>query len=95
VRHAAREGSDTAGLKRELLRLVLIVLLIDGGFVALYLLTPLRWARGTLKLGYTVLWTGVTLLVVLRGLGRVRALRWDGAGSPVAPSGFVCLTGLN
>jgi hypothetical protein len=53
VRHAAREGSDTAGLKRELLRLVLIVLLIAGS------------ARSG----------------------------WDGAGSPVAPSGFVCLTG--
>lgn len=82
MRRAAREGSDTAGLKRELLLLVLIVLLIDGGFVALYLLTPLRWAGGTLKLGYTVLWTGVTLLVVLRGLGRIRALRMGRRGQP-------------
>jgi hypothetical protein len=82
VRRAAREGSDTAGLKRELLLLVLIVLLIDAGFVALYLLTPLRWAGGTLKLGYTALWTGITLLVVLRGLGRIRALRVGRRGQP-------------
>jgi hypothetical protein len=28
-----------------------------------------------LKLGYTILWTAVTLLVVLRALGRIRAVR--------------------
>jgi hypothetical protein len=82
VRRAAREGSDTAGLKRELSLLVLIVLLIDAGFIALYLLTPLRGAGGTLKLGYIVLWTGITLLVVLRGLGRIRALRVGRRGQP-------------
>jgi hypothetical protein len=34
VLDTAREGPDTARLKRELLLLVVIVLLIDGGFIA-------------------------------------------------------------
>jgi hypothetical protein len=80
VLQPAREVSHTARLKRELLLLVAIVLLIDGGFIAVYLLTPLRSATGMLKLGYTGLWTGVTLIVVLRGLGRIRALRLQPPG---------------
>ena len=80
--HSARDGPDTARLKRELLLLIVIVLLIDGGFIALYRLTPLRSASGTLKLGYTGLWTGVILLVVLRGLTRIRALRLRRGGWP-------------
>jgi len=62
------------------LLLVIIVLLIDAGFIALYLLTPIRSASGPLKLGYTVLWTGVTLIAVLRRLGRIRALRFHRPG---------------
>jgi len=80
VLQPARELPHTARLKRELLLLVAIVLLIDGGFIAVYLLTPLRSATGTLKLSYTVLWTGVTLIVVLRGLRRLRARRLQPPG---------------
>jgi hypothetical protein len=75
VHHSAPEVSHTARLKRELLLLVVVVLLVDGGFIALDRLTPLRSASGALKLGYTALWTGVILAVVLRGLLRIRALR--------------------
>jgi hypothetical protein len=75
VLDSAREGPDAARLKRELLLLVVIVLLIDAGFIALYLLTPLHSATGPLKLGYTVLWPAVTLIAVPWGLGRSRALR--------------------
>ncbi|MFL5496123.1 MAG: hypothetical protein ACJ8DJ_09435 [Gemmatimonadales bacterium] len=80
--HAAPEGSGTARLTRELLLLVVVVLLVDGGFIALDRLTPLRSASGTLKLGYTALWTVVILLVVLRGLLRIRALRGRPTGRP-------------
>jgi hypothetical protein len=82
VLHPPREVSDTAGLKRELLRLVVVVLLIEAGFIALDLLTPLRSASATVKLGYTALWTGVTLVAVLRGLGRMRAIRLRGSARP-------------
>ena len=67
-------------MKRELLLLVIVVLLIDAGFILLYRLTPLRSASGTLKLGYTALWTGVLLVAVLRGLGRIRAIRTGRSG---------------
>jgi hypothetical protein len=79
VLHPARAVSHTVRLTRELLLLVAIVL-IDGGFIAVHLLTPLGSATGTLKLGYTVLWTGVTLGDVLRRPGRIRALRLQPPG---------------
>jgi hypothetical protein len=75
VLHAAPDVSGTARLKRELLRLIVVVLLVDGVFILVYRLTPLHSASGMLKLGYTVLWTGVILVLVLRGLLGIRALR--------------------
>jgi hypothetical protein len=44
VLHSAREISNTARLKRELLLLIVIGLLIEGWLIALYLLTSLRRA---------------------------------------------------
>jgi hypothetical protein len=82
VLHPPREVSDTDRLTRELLRLVVVVLLIEAGFIALDLLTPLRSASAIVKLGYTALWTGVTLVAVLRGLARMRAIRRRGPGRP-------------
>jgi hypothetical protein len=73
VLHPPRAVSDTARLKREL---------IEAGFIALDLLTPLRSASAAVKLGYTALWTGVTLVAVLRGLGRMRAIRLQGPERP-------------
>jgi hypothetical protein len=62
-------------MRRELLLLVLAVLVVDALFIAGYFLFRLPTAGTTAKLGYTVAWTVVTLLVVLRGLLRIRALR--------------------
>jgi hypothetical protein len=62
-------------VKRELLRLVLAVLLVDALFIAGYFLFQLEHTSPSLKLGYTAAWTAGTLLVVLRALGRIRALR--------------------
>lgn len=80
MRHPAREVSGTVRVKREVLRLVGVVLLIDAGFIALALLTPLRSATPAIKLAYTALWTGVTLFAVIRGLSRIRAIRQQGTG---------------
>ena len=68
-------ADDRGTLKREVLRLVGLVLLVDGVFVAGYVIAGLASATANLALGYTIAWTGVTLAVVLRGLGRVRAAR--------------------
>ena len=62
-------------MKRELLLLLATVLVVDALFVAGYFLFHLGSAGDTAKLGYTAGWTAVTLLVVLRGLSRLRSLR--------------------
>jgi hypothetical protein len=62
-------------VRREVFTLILLVLLVDGVFVGLYFLTGLRDGSNAAKLGFTVLWTLLTLLVVIRGLSRVRIAR--------------------
>ncbi len=62
-------------VRREVLVLVGLVLVVDAVFVAGYYLAGLARATGGVKIGYTGLWTAVTLLVVLQGLGRIRAER--------------------
>jgi hypothetical protein len=62
-------------MKRELLLLIAAVLVVDAVFIAGYFLFRLNAAGDSAKLGYTAVWTGLTLLVVLRALSRIRALR--------------------
>jgi len=68
-------ADDRAALRREVLALVFLVVLIDAAFIGVYVGTRLAWAGSGLKVGFTILWTVVTLLVVLRSLGRIRAAR--------------------
>jgi hypothetical protein len=67
-------------VKRELLFLVGAVLVVDALFIAGYFLLGLPTAGPSVKVVYTAVWTLLTLLVVLRALGRIRALR--GRGRP-------------
>jgi len=62
-------------VKREVVRLVVLVLVVDGVFIGGYFAAGLVRASVAAKLGYTAVWTLVTLVVVLRGLTRIRALR--------------------
>jgi hypothetical protein len=66
-------------MKRELLLLLATVLVVDALFIAAYFLFHLDAAGDTAKVAYTAVWTGVTLLVVLRGLTRIRILRRRGS----------------
>jgi hypothetical protein len=76
VRHpAAATAGDGRALKREVLTLVALVLLIDDVFVGISYAASLGTASGSVRLGYTVLWTAATLAVVLRSLGRIRSAR--------------------
>lgn len=68
-------GRRANRLRREVILLAVLVIVVDAGFVAGYVLAGLRAASATMKVGYTVLWTAVTLFVVLRGLGRIRSIR--------------------
>jgi hypothetical protein len=72
---SAAMAGDGRGLKREVLALVVLVLLVDGVFVAIYYAASLGAASGSVRVGYTVLWTVATLVVVLRSLGRIRSAR--------------------
>ena len=73
---------DAGRLRREVLVLVGLVLAVDAVFVAGYFLAGVPRRPDGFKLGYTVAWTVATLLVVLRGLTRVRAERVRRLGRP-------------
>ena len=60
---------------REALLLVAIVLLVDAVFMAAYFLGHLRIISDPAKVAFTAVWTVVTLVVVIRGLARVRKAR--------------------
>jgi hypothetical protein len=62
-------------VKREVLTLVGLVLLVDAIFIGGYFLAGLRESSPTMKVAYTVIWTLLTLVVVIRGLARVRNAR--------------------
>jgi hypothetical protein len=62
-------------VRREVLTLVGLVVLVDALFIGAYFLLGIGHATSGVKIGYTVLWTAIILLVVLRSLARVRAER--------------------
>ncbi len=64
-----------AAVRGALLRLVLLVIIVDALFIAGYFLFHLEAASPPARIGYAAAWTVVTLLLVLQGLTRVRALR--------------------
>ena len=67
-------------VRRELARLVLAVVVVDALFIAGYYVFRHALAAEAMKFGYTAAWTAVTLLIVLRGLVRLRAMRSRDAG---------------
>jgi hypothetical protein len=69
-------------VRREALTLVALVVVVDAAFVGAYFLAGIQHAGSGAKLAFTVAWTVVTLLVVLRGLTRIRLLRSRRAGAP-------------
>ncbi len=76
MREAARPRNRSSSLvRRELLLLLAAVLAVDALFVAGYFVFHLAAAGNPAKIGYTAAWTIVTLMVVLRALTRIRALR--------------------
>ena len=78
---------DRRLVRRELLRLVLAVVVVDALFIAGYYLFRLATASDPVKVGYTAAWTAVTLVIVLRALVRIRAMRSRDAGHGSVPRG--------
>ena len=62
-------------VRREVLALVGLVLLVDALFIGGYFALGIGRASWSLKLGYTIVWTCIVLVVVLRSLARIRAER--------------------
>jgi hypothetical protein len=62
-------------VRREVLTLVGLVLLVDALFIGGYFALGIGRASWGLKLGYTIVWTCIVLVVVLRSLARIRAER--------------------
>lgn len=62
-------------VKREALVLVGLVLAVDALFIAVYFGAGIERASDSVKIAFTVIWTVVNLVVVIRGLGRIRSAR--------------------
>ena len=62
-------------VRREALVLVGLVLAVDAVFIGTYFLAGILRAGGATKAAFTIAWTAITLLVVLRGLTRIRSIR--------------------
>jgi hypothetical protein len=71
--------SDT---RREVLRLVVAVVLVDAAAIVVFFLAGLPEATPRARIVFAVVWTLVTLIVVLGGLARVRESRIRGARRP-------------
>jgi hypothetical protein len=63
------------GVKQEAFTLLLLVVAVDAVFIAVYFITGLRDASSPAKLIFTVVWTILTLAVVIRGISRIRTVR--------------------
>ena len=48
---------------------------VDAVFIAAYFLAGVASADDAGKVAFTVAWTAITLLIVLRGLTRIRSIR--------------------
>ena len=74
--------SDAGALKREVVALIGLVLLADALFIGGYVLVHLPERSDSVRLGFTALWTLVTLAIALRSLTRIRAARLRGRSGP-------------
>ena len=71
-------AEHSARVKREVITLIVLVLTVDGIFIAGYFAANLAHASDMVKVIYTGVWTVITMIVVLRGLARIRSLRGGG-----------------
>ncbi|MDQ3207808.1 MAG: hypothetical protein M3Q37_04295 [Gemmatimonadota bacterium] len=60
---------------REALVLVALVLVVDALFIAVYFGAGIERASDSVKIAFTVVWTALNLVVVIRGLTRIRSGR--------------------
>ena len=61
--------------RRAMLHMIALVVLLDVAAIALYHFTSLGHSRGNARIAFVVVWTLLTLAIVLTGLRRIRAAR--------------------
>jgi hypothetical protein len=64
-----------ASVRREVLILVVLVGIVDAIFIGVFFAAHIVTMPAGYKVGYTLLWTLLTLAVVVRGLTRIRRAR--------------------
>ena len=62
-------------LRREVLLLLVLVLVLDAVFVAIYFMGNVRGASDPAKVVFTAVWTLAILVIAIRGLSRIRSTR--------------------
>jgi hypothetical protein len=67
--------ASEVSVQREVLTLVVLVATVDAIFMGVFFLAKLLTMPAPYKVGYTLIWTLLTLAVVVRGLNRIRRAR--------------------
>ena len=62
-------------MRRHLLEMIGLVIALDAVTIGIYYAVGMKGRPAKVQLAFTAVWTVLTLLVVLRGMGRVRAAR--------------------
>jgi hypothetical protein len=62
-------------VRKEVLTLLLVVVVVDALFIAFYFVAGLRDSSSEAKLTFTIIWTILTLAVVIRALSRIKMVR--------------------
>jgi len=62
-------------MRRHLLEMIGLVIALDAVTIGIYYAVGMKSRPPRVQLAFTAVWTVLTLLVVLRGMGRVRAAR--------------------
>ena len=68
--------------QRELFRFVLSVLVLEIAAIGIFYAADIESASGRTRRTYMVVWTAISLVVVLTGLTRIRRARFGGRRTP-------------
>lgn len=63
-------------VRAAVLKLVLAVFVVDAAALAGYFAAGIDEAGSTTRIAFAIIWTVVTLIVVMAGLARIRAARY-------------------
>ena len=65
-------------MRRHLLEMIALVIVLDAITIGVYYALGMKYRPPRVQIVFTAIWTLLTLLVVLRGMGKVRKARLEG-----------------